>query len=119
VVDSGGADNTGAATAFHCTNFSGVNENVRIVVRNFNGVLLFNFYSTILHLSTVAASTKATSVYSTFNMNTGAIHQGTAAIAATSVNVVCTVMQVDAASSTPQGIKLQMIRFNPIPGTQE
>jgi hypothetical protein len=39
VLDTGGGDNTGAGTAIHCTNFSGVNENIRFVIRNTNAAL--------------------------------------------------------------------------------
>jgi len=33
VLDNGGASNTGLATSFHCTNFSGAAENIRFVTR--------------------------------------------------------------------------------------
>ena len=52
-------------------------------------------------------------------LGTGAINQGTAAIAATSINLICTAMTVDAASFSPVGISLRGIRFNPIPGSRE
>jgi len=117
VLDDGVAN--GAATSFHCTNFSGVNETVRIVVRDGNGTLLKNVPLTIAHLRTTTASTKDTVIYFDVDMATGSIQQGTAAIAATSVNVTCTAMQVLPQGVFPQGIALHMTRFNPIPGTQE
>jgi hypothetical protein len=49
----------------------------------------------------------------------GVISGGTAAIAATSINVICTAMIVDASSLPFVGITLRGIRFNPIPGAQE
>src|SRR5262249_6493501 len=57
VVDNGAAANTGVATVFSCTNFSGVTEDVRFVTRDLNGNLLTNFVFTIEHLSTRTAVT--------------------------------------------------------------
>jgi hypothetical protein len=113
-----GVLNGNGATAFFCTNFSGVNENIRIVIRNADSPVLFNGAFPIAHLNTLAATTKGVGAYGGLNLALGAF-QGTAAIAATSVNITCTAMQVDAASSSPQGIALHMTRFNPIAGTQE
>jgi hypothetical protein len=119
VSDSGGAGQTGHVTAFFCTNFSGVTETVRIVVRNSSGPILANQAAPIPHLNTASVTTRLTVVYGSFPLNTGSISQGTAAIAATSTNVTCTVLQVDAAASNPIGIALHLTRFNPAPGTQE
>jgi len=120
VLDSGGPGPTGFATAIFCTNFSGTTELVRIVVRSPSAVVLANVAFPLPHLNTLPMSTKPTNVYNATPLNTGGIGGiGTAAIAATSVNVTCTAMQVDAASLTPIGIALHMTRFNPAPGTQE
>jgi len=121
VADSGGAPQTGLATAFHCTNFSGVLENTRVVVRNAAGALLANTPLAVAHLHTVTWTTRDTALFSEDAVMVATpIQQGTAAIAATSVNVLCTAMLLDASKSfEPQGIKLHMLRFNPIPGTQE
>ena len=54
----------------------------------------------------------------TFNIS-GASHQGTTAIAATSINIICTAMTVDAANPKPTGLALRGIRFAPVPGSQE
>jgi hypothetical protein len=120
VADTGGAAFTGNATAFHCTNFSGVNENIRFVVRNTNGVLLANQAVTVAHLNTVTVFTKQAGLFPTgTNLNTGAVLQGTVAIAATSIQVTCTAMLVQANITTPEGMRLHMTRFNPIPATLE
>jgi hypothetical protein len=37
VYDDGGVTNNGVATVFHCTNFSGVTENIRMVTRASDG----------------------------------------------------------------------------------
>jgi hypothetical protein len=117
VLDDGISN--GTATSFHCTNFSGVAENVRFVVRGPTAVILANQAFAIPHLHTFTASTKEVSIYADVSLATGAVQQGTAAIAATSVNVTCTAMQVLPQGALPQGIALHMTRFNPIAGTQE
>ena len=122
INDTGGAAFSGNATAFLCTNFSGATENIRVVVRNRDTSLVANQAISIGHLQTVAVLTKETALFlSAFRtiLNTGTVPHGTVAIAATSINVTCTAMLVDAHASTPNGIKLHMTRFNPIPGSQE
>jgi len=122
VLDTGGAAFTGDATAFHCTNFSGTLENIRFVIRNADGTLMANSAFLVAHLSTITALTKDTSIFTVsfkLLLNTGSVGIGTVAIAATSLNVTCTAMLVQANITTPAGIKLHMTRFNPIAGTQE
>jgi len=120
VRDNGGGIGVGVATVFVCTNFSGAEEILRIVVRNANGAILQNSGGNIFHLATNTKSTHPTNLFSlSAFLNTGAVNQGTAAIAATSLSIICTAMIVDAAATSPQGIALRMIRFNPVPGSQE
>jgi len=108
----------GTASAVHCTNFSGVPETLRIVVRALNGALVTNQAFTINHLQTVIVSTHDVTIYTDVNLATGSF-QGTAAIAATSINMTCTAMQVQSNITIPTGIALHMTRFSPIAGTQE
>jgi hypothetical protein len=119
VMDDGGASEAGVATAFLCTNFSGVLEGIRIVIRDNAGAIRVNFNQSINHLQTLTLTTHATVLYIDFALATGALTQGTAAIAATSVNIVCTAVTLDAASNVPNGFALRGIRFNPAPGSQE
>jgi hypothetical protein len=119
VLDNGGASNQGIATAFHCTNFSGVQEMLRIVVRDADGTIRGNFSQLINHLQTVTLSTRPIGVYVDTAFTMGFIQQGTAAVAATSVNLICTAVTIDAASTSPVGFSLRGIRFNPAPGSQE
>jgi len=120
VLDNGGAPNMGVATAFHCTNFSGATENIRLVTRNFNGILLTNFLNAIDHLDTHTFVTHATAAYNNdFLLSTAIVGQGTTAIAATSTNIICTAMTIDASTAVPIGVALRGIRFNPVPGSQE
>ena len=120
VLSHPGAENTGVATSFHCTNFSGVTENFRLVIRDQTGTLVSNNLFPILHLQTLTISTKGTAAYVETALNTGFfITQGTAAIAATSTNIICTAMTIDASTVAPVGVALRGIRFSPVPGSQE
>jgi len=125
VFDTGGVAFSGNATAFVCTNFSGVPENIRFAVRNETGALVANqtLPAPVAHLNTGTAVTKQIGLFSNaFVLNgsgTGAVQQGTVAIAATSINVTCTAMLIQANITPPEGIGLHMTRFNPIPATQE
>jgi len=119
VFDNGGADNVGVATSFHCTNFSGALEIVRVVVRDAGSQIKANSFGQISHLQSTIFSTHGT-MFSEAIMTTGVIAAGgTAAIAATSIDVVCTAMMLDAAATVPVGIALHAVRLNPIPGTEE
>ena len=119
MLDDGGQTNVGVATTFHCTNFSGVVENLRIVIRDAQGTLKTNNLLGLNHLNTLSISTHNTLLYNEVGLNTGAVTQGTAAIAATTTNIICTAVTVEAASSSPIGLALRGIRFSPAPGSQE
>ena len=122
VLDNGGNDFDGLATAFHCTNFSGVNENIRFVIRTNLGALVANGAIAVPHLNTQTVLTKDAALFLSVTrviLRTGAVELGTVAIAATSINVTCTAMLFQANTNTPAGIKLHMTRFSPIPDTQE
>ena len=67
-----GVLNGNGATAFFCTNFSGVNENIRIVIRNADSPVLFNGAFPIAHLNTLAATTKGVGAYGGLNLALGA-----------------------------------------------
>jgi hypothetical protein len=112
-------DNNVLATSFHCTNFSGATENIRIVVRDVQTTIKANSAAPVSHLGTIIFSTHDVFIYGDVNLATGVTGAGTAAIAATSVNVTCTAMQVQTNVTNPVGIALHMTRFNPITGTQE
>jgi hypothetical protein len=75
----------------------------------------------INHLATRTFSTHIVGSYATdFNLATGAVSQGTTAIAATSINIICTAATIDAAINKPTaGLTLRGIRFAPVPGSQE
>jgi hypothetical protein len=116
----GVTDNAGMATVFFCTNFSGVTENIRFVTRAFNGDLIQNSTKSVVHLGTITVNTHQTAAYAPdLDLATGTFSGGTTAIAATSTNIICTAMTIDAANPKPDGVALRGIRFNPVPGSQE
>jgi hypothetical protein len=121
VRDNGGASFQGTATCIHCTNFSGVSETIRFATRQSDGTLISNVTDPIDHLETRTVCTHRTSCYASplLIANSVLLNQGTIAIAATSINIVCTAVTVDAAAASPIGVALRMIRFNPAPGSQE
>ena len=122
VTDSGNAVSPGVATAFHCTNFSGVTETLRFVTRNFNTGIASNNTVAIDHLATITAATHLTLAYNIqLNLTTGVVNQGTTAIAATSINIICTAETIfDTTTTLPHGVVARRgIRFAPVPGSQE
>jgi len=120
VRDDGLGVNTGVATVFQCTNFSGATENIRFVTRDQDGTLKTNMLTAVNHLSSTTAVTHFTAPYvNEFNLNTGTVFQGTTAIAATSINIICTAETIDASNTTPNGLARRGVRFNPAPGSQE
>src|SRR5262245_21681982 len=120
VRDDGSGTNLGVATVFHCTNFSGVTENIRLVTRNNNTALESNVLIQIGHLATKTAATHFTAAYGEDqDLATGALNQGSTAIAATSINIICTAETIDASSAVPIGVARRGIRFSPVPGSQE
>ena len=121
VRDDGGAPSAGIATVFHCTNFSGATETIRFATRFTDGSLASNVTTSIPHLATRLASTHDTVAYNFEELIflVGTINHGTTAIAATSINIICTAMTIDASTSAPVGVALRGIRFNPVPGSQE
>ena len=117
VRDLGGGS---AATVFACTNFSGVTEVLRFATRTHASFLVSNVTMNIGHLETKNAVTRVNNAYAADqNLSTNTLNSGTTAIAATSINIICTGMVIDASNAVPNGLALRGIRFNPIPGSQE
>ena len=120
ILDSGGTSFVGYATAFMCTPFSGVSENIRFVVRGNDGAIKANQAIVVAHLNTVTASTKQVdALTSQINLVTGSVLQGTVAIAATSTSVTCTAMMLSATTTPTIAAMLHMTRFNPLSATEE
>ena len=118
VADGGSGSN--AATIFSCTPFSGVTENIRIVLRDRTGAIVINVLAGAAHLNTEIFSTASSStLYSAVVLGTGPITGGTVAIAATSTSVTCTAMLLQPNNTAPVGVQLHMTRFSPLAGTAE
>ena len=122
VSDNGGAQSTGIATVFHCTNLSAETERLRFVVRADFGAVLADHSFNVPSLRT---HTSGTHVVNLFTLDAPVLspgivlNQGFVDIHSTSLNVHCSAMIVDAAASVPQGIALHMVRVNPVKKTQE
>jgi hypothetical protein len=120
LTDDGGAANNGVATVVHCTNVSAVPENVAFLFRSISGASLY--YSPI-PLAAGQTYTVATHGIQMFFIGTnaaiGAVQQGYLAIGSTTVNVFCSAMVVPANNSSPAGLPLHMVRFNPAPNSVE
>ena len=121
VRDDGGASGNGQATSFHCTNVSGGNETLVIRVRDFNGDQVADRSIRIRANRTRTLSTHFTRLFfEDAVLSPGeVINQGSAEILATSIEIFCSAMIVDAATNSVQGIDLHLVRFNAIPGSQE
>jgi hypothetical protein len=115
---AGVRDNGTMGTAFICTNFSGVTETIRVVVRTFDGTIKANSALQVTHLRTQAMTTRGIALYGAFDLVTGDV-QGTAAIAATSPHIQCNAIVLESAPAAPNAFTLRGVRFNPIPATEE
>ena len=120
VTNSTQTTNAGIATSVHCTSFSTVNETLQFNIRNFNGNIVTR-NTTIVPFRTITASTHSTLMFfdDVILISGTLINQGSMNVLATDINIFCSAMIVDAGSAVPQGIALHMVRYNPVPGTQE
>jgi len=122
VRDTGGADNTGIATSFMCSNYSGVAESLKIRIVSFNGSLVAEKTFTLSAGHTFTVSTRATNLFGELDyLAPGTLINppGQAVISASTPKIACSAMIVDAAAAMPNGIPLHMVRFNPQSGTEE
>ena len=121
VFDSGGAANTGVASSVHCSNVSGVTASVRFVVYGPTGAMIGNHTTSLAHAAAFTASTRLTTIFPQETaLHAGAANpQGTLMIEATQSGVFCTAMVIDAATASPNGVGLHLVRVNPHPGTLE
>lgn len=121
VRDDGQGAQLGVATSFHCTNWSNLPEKLAIAVYNFNGALARARSFIVNSHYTFTVSTHKTLIFSENEiLSPGVdIDQGYAQIHSTTTNIYCSAMIVDAASSSPAGIALHLVRFNPFPGSTQ
>lgn len=120
VYDNGGADNTGRATTFFCTNASTVAETLRVVVRSAGGTIVSDLSFNLASAQTFTLSTHFTVPFGEdASLATGGVNGGFAFIFSTTQLMFCSAMIVDASSASVLGIALHMVRFAPLAGTQE
>jgi hypothetical protein len=118
--DSGGGPGVGVATAIDCSSFSPVNETVRFVARYWNGTIRANKAMVVKPGETRGVVTHQTAGFTaTLILEAGLLNQGRIEISATSNNIACNAMVLDAANPKPVGVALHAIRYNPIANTQE
>jgi len=91
------------------------------VVRNTDGNITGNVDVPIASFNTVTVSTIPTALWAPFGevVLSTFVTRGTAVVASTTTFIFCSAMILEAQSSSPQGIALHLVRFNPMPGTTE
>ena len=121
VKDSGSAANQGHATAFQCSNVSGVSATIRFLILSDSGVVLASKTdNNVPHGFTIERSTHLTSSYNNeTQLLEGRLSAGVANIESTQSDVFCTAAIIDAAAANPVGVNPHIIRVNPHPGSVE
>jgi hypothetical protein len=122
VVDSGSPHEQGIATSINCSNVSGVEVQVRVLVLNLDGTAAGSLTVHLAHGATATFSTHETFVYfeDIGNLNTGAVLRGVVNVEARNSAVFCSAAVVDAAGLPPSfAIPIHLVRVNPHPGTVE
>ena len=122
VVDSGDANNVGVATAFQCSNVSGVTTEIRFLVLSETGAVLGSVtVASVLHGATIQVSTHFTNPYinETALITGTVLNTGVVNIESLQSAVFCTAAIIDAAAVNPDGVTPHIIRVNPNPGSVE
>lgn len=121
MADSGYTTMKGVATSFMCYSNSAATEKVRVRILNWHGGVEADVSHEVKSKRTLTFSTRSTAWLAEDVLLAAGkvINQGTAAIIATSKEVYCSAMLIDAAATVPSGIALHLVRFNPAPGTVE
>jgi hypothetical protein len=121
IRDSGAIAATGAATIILCTNWTGASQQIRFVLRDYQGNIRANVTSPMNALYTFTAGTHNTNAFVEDQVLAPGtpINPGSLRIFATTPQVSCTAMVIDAAPAVPDGIDLHVVRHNVWPNTQE
>jgi hypothetical protein len=123
VLNSSDAADAGVATAFQCSNVSGVTTSIRFLVLSDAGaVLASSTVNNVAHGATVARSTHPTNSYG--GEGSGliagtALNAGVVNIESLQSGVFCTAAVIDAAANAPDGVSPHIVRINAHPGTVE
>lgn len=121
VADSGNSSTVHVATTVPCTNISGQNATVRWIFYAESGVVAGTFTGPVPNGVTVTATTAAgTTVFREARvLSASDIFQGMVRVYSTQSGVFCSSMVASSTAAEPQGIDLNMVRFNAHPGTVE
>ena len=120
VRDDGGIPEAGTATTFHCSNVSGAGTTVRFLILDHTGGLDTALTRAIAHGQTITVSTHSVKAYIESNdLETGILREGVINIESLESGVFCNAKTIDAASDSPVGTILPLVRVNPHPGTVE
>ena len=120
-VGSGVSDQSTSATAFHCSNVSGMTVGLRFLLLSAAGAVAgFHTNNNVVHGRTYTVATRETGVFGEdFFFPGPLIREGVVNIEATNSAVFCTAKVVDPAADTPTAFTLPLVRVNPHPGTEE
>ena len=122
VLDSGDAANVGVATAFQCSNVSGVTTSIRFLALSETGAVLGSVtVPSVLHGATIEVSTHFTDPYTneTALISGTVLNTGVVNIESLQSAVFCTAAIIDASIANPDGVTPHIIRVNPDPGAVE
>jgi hypothetical protein len=122
VRDNGGGDNSGLATAFHCSNVSGTNVQIRFLVLRDDGSGAGAITRPVPHGGSITVSTHLTAFFIEDDVVSPSIviGRGVINIESTESAVFCQAYITEAATTVPDSaIPLKLIRVNPHPGTVE
>jgi hypothetical protein len=101
VFDSGDGTDVGVATSLHCSNVSGQNAEIRVLILGASGSVEGSATLTAPHGFTVTFSTHAVeSFFEISNLQTGSVLQGVVNVESTNSAVFCTAVVVDAGNAT-------------------
>jgi hypothetical protein len=118
--DDGGGQFDGIATVIHCSNVSGVTASVRFLMLTSAGSVGFSHTTSLNHGATFIAGTHNTVAYvENQSLGGAASNNGVVNIESTQSGVFCMANTIDAASTSPTGVPLRLVRVNPHPGTVE
>lgn len=117
-ISSSGIGNSGAATTMRCTNYSRDEESLRFVVDRADGTTVRDVTELIPPRATRSYSTTSTASIDEVVLNVPNL-SGNMRLFATTTNLHCTAMLIDAAAAVPTGVALHLVRFNPREGTTE
>jgi hypothetical protein len=119
VMDDGGAPNLGTASSFFCSNVSGLEAQIRILILAGDGnVVVSSTPNSLPHGTSLIFSTHAT-IMGDVLIETGTLNTGAVNIESTQSGVFCRGAVVNASGPRHDASPIALVRVNPHPGTVE